>query len=415
MVKRIALLAAFVSSGAFALTLPDESDCGDSIIKTVKEAFEDVEAKAAQYVAEQNADGSWGDVDYKTAIRSAWPAEAHLSRMKTIARAARSPERTAAFKRALEFWLAGGFENPNWWWNQIGAPLDLGAAAAAMKDELSAEEIARTVDAMRICKIGMTGMNKVWLAECVLYRAILEGNREDMEAARDAIRGEVAVSRSSEGIQRDWSFHQHGNQPQFGNYGASYVLSVPRLANMLEELGLGIGAEKREILANLVKRGFMPTVWKGYMDVGALGRQLTPGAAAFKGAAVALAARSVGLEDYDVPEGLHFFPNSAYAVYRAKNWMAAVKCGTASIKGCEMVNDDNRLGAHLEDGALFCYVDGREYEDIFPLWNWRRIPGITSYDIDTIDWKVRNKANVFKAEGDAVRFELDRAGLKAAS
>ena len=51
--------------------------------------------------------------------------------------------------------------------------------------------------------------------------------------------------------------------------------------------------------------------------------------------------------------------------------------------------------------------------DIFPLWNWRHIPGTTSYDVDTVDWKSRNSAEDCAAEGTTVHFTLDRAGLKA--
>ena len=52
--------------------------------------------------------------------------------------------------------------------------------------------------------------------------------------------------------------------------------------------------------------------------------------------------------------------------------------------------------------------------DIFPLWNWRHIPGTTSYDVDTVDWKSRNRAEDCAAEGTTVHFTLDRAGSRPA-
>lgn len=79
----------------------------------------------------------------------------------------------------------------------------------------------------------------------------------------------------------------------------------------------------------------------------------------------------------------------------------------------ERANNDNLLGAHTADGALFTYVTGDEYRDVFPLWNWRHIPGITSYDEKNVDWKSRNRSEVCVRDGDSVRFVLDCAGLKA--
>ena len=385
------------------------ADTGDS---TVKSVMESVCPPSAAEVATLDASGRWPDVDYTTVSRSAWPIRVHLQRMKAIARAQRSGGSVAAFRRALGAWLRGGFRNPNWWWNEIGVPLELGAACLAMDDVLAPQERAEVVERLRESKIGMTGQNRIWLAECVLYRALIEGNATDAKAARDAIAGEVAMSDTVEGIQADWSFHQHGNQAQFGNYGASYIMSVPRLLRLFDGTAWAVGAEKAEILRNLVEKGFLPTVWKGSMDVGAIGRQLGRGAARAKGAAVLLAVDEVG-GAAKVPRGLHWFPKSAYGVYRADGWMVSVKCETASIQGTEKVNEDNLLGAHLADGALFCYVTGDEYRDIFPLWNWRHVPGTTSYDIGTVDWKSRNREEYCVAEGDLMRFRLDRAGLRA--
>jgi chondroitin AC lyase len=49
------------------------------------------------------------------------------------------------------------------------------------------------------------------------------------------------------------------------------------------------------------------------------------------------------------------------------------------IQSTESGNGENLLGAHLSDGATYIYQSGREYKNIFPVWNWHRIPGVTSY------------------------------------
>ena len=386
-----------------------------------------------QLIHTQRADGSWSSIDYNSVVRSKWPTSKHLKNLKSIANAHRTPETEQAFHKALGFWLNGRFRSTNWWWNQIGVPLDVGASALLMDDALTAEERAGVVELMQESGIRMTGQNKVWLAECVLMRALLEGKASDARAARDAIASEVAMSKTVEGIQADWSFHQHGNMAQFGNYGAAYIISISRFAMIFSGTGLDFPDDKLAILENLLDKGFRPTVWRGSMDVGSVGRQFTENAQRLKGLAPLTASWWLArterpeavrifrdcLADFrgeraEVPHlGLTWFPNSAMGMYRTERWMAAVKCETAHVKGTERVNEDNLLGAHLADGALFTYVTGDEYRDIFPLWNWRHIPGTTSYDVDTVDWKSRNSAEDCAAEGTTVHFTLDRAGLKA--
>ena len=154
----------------------------DSSIRTVAESGGVSEKRVERLVRAQRADGSWPSVDYTTVLRSQWPANEHLKKLKTLAGARRTPETEQAFHRSLGFWLNGRFRNPNWWWNQIGVPLGVGASALLMDDALTAEERAGVVKLMQESVIRMTGQNKVWLAECVLMRALLEGKASDARA-----------------------------------------------------------------------------------------------------------------------------------------------------------------------------------------------------------------------------------------
>ena len=137
----------------------------DSSIRTVAESGGVSEKRVEQLIRAQRADGSWPSVDYTSALRSQWPANEHLKNLRTLASARRTPETEQAFHKALGFWLNGRFRNPNWWWNQIGVPLRIGASALLMDDVLTAEERADVVKLMQESRIQMTGQNKVWLEE----------------------------------------------------------------------------------------------------------------------------------------------------------------------------------------------------------------------------------------------------------
>lgn len=92
------------------------------------------------------------------------------------------------------------------------------------------------------------------------------------------------------------------------------------------------------------------------------------------------------------------------------------------IIGTEMMNGDNMKGYYMADGATYIYKDGKEYLDIFPLWDWRKLPGVTAFEDNAPmplikSYQPRNKGTFVGAVSDEKQgmtvMELDRAGVKA--
>jgi len=54
-----------------------------------------------------------------------------------------------------------------------------------------------------------------------------------------------------------------------------------------------------------------------------------------------------------------------------------LKMFSKRTRNSECVNSENLQGLHLSDGSLYVYITGHEYDTIFSVWNWYRIPGIT--------------------------------------
>lgn len=90
----------------------------------------------------------------------------------------------------------------------------------------------------------------------------------------------------------------------------------------------------------------------------------------------------------------HFW-QSDYTVSRRRGWMASLKMSSQRVIGVESLNGDNMRGYYMADGALYVYKDASEYYDIFPLWDWRRLPGITAYLNDNSPMPQPDKRNVF--------------------
>jgi chondroitin AC lyase len=76
--------------------------------------------------------------------------------------------------------------------------------------------------------------------------------------------------------------------------------------------------------------------------------------------------------------GNRHFWCSDYMVHHRPNWMASVKMFSTRTINAELVNSEGPRSQHLSDGANFLYLTGDEYLDIFPVWDWTKVPGTTA-------------------------------------
>lgn len=354
-------------------------------------------------------DGSWPDINYADTKRSGWEPKIHAEKMLKLAKYYYQQKETAhpdaikriktAIHQSMNFWFTQKLVCKNWWYNQIGIPRTLGPVFLIIEDELSEMEKQQAIEVMMHAKFGMTGQNKVWLAGNVLMRALLQNDYELVKAARNAISSEITLGQK-EGIKNDWSFHQHGPQQQFGNYGLSFIGNMSFYSELFAGTSLAFSTEQQQILTSLLLKGYQWILWKGHFEVNALNRQLFKNVDIDKAFSLLFAAHALienstpqerkeieRLIDWNfrspqIPNtfvGTKHFDESDYTIHRTPQWMASVRMASNRITGTELVNEDNLKGYYMADGALYTYFRGDEYHNIFPFWDWRKIPGITTY------------------------------------
>lgn len=373
-----------------------------------------------------NPDGSFSDVDYQSRIRGGWPVEIHALRVQRLAiRYVRKGDMAArdAALSAMRYWHSEMPECPNWWYNEIGVPRAMGPAYLLLLDDMSKQDVEGAIRVLGRAGLRQTGQNKIWQAGNVLLRGILQGDEPLVREARDSIASELHISGSVEGLQPDWSFHQHGPQLQFGNYGLSYAVSLSWWARAFEGTELAFSEEQKETLRNYLRNGLGKMVWNGWFDQNACGRQVFRNAQRGKALNVADALDNLGISLNDRMGG-SYFPYSDFGVYHAKHWYASVRMQSAGIKGYEMTNNENTMGYFSSDGALLVRCAGDEFADISPVWNWKHIPGATTYDdgsdirreeSHSVPFYNRSKRVSGKLQGRCMVtwMELDRDSLKA--
>ena len=350
----------------------------------------------------QQPDGSWRDVDYGNQQRGHWPPRTHLVRLREIAAGYRCPgsvffqqrEARDAVVRGLEFWARRDPTSPNWWYQSIGTPQLLCTIILLLGDELPPELLRDLTPILDRSEPGMTAQNRVWLAGVHLFKGVIYGKPELVREGADAIAEELRCApENAEGIQPDWSFHQHGAQLQFGNYGLSFFNEMTKWATVLRGTRFALPDGKVEILRNYFDQGICWVLFNRQMDFSACGRQITPGdpQAKYRSAVAGanrLAAISTGwrntVDDRDFRfSGSRFFPDSDFYVQRTPECYWSVKMASPRTVSSETVNSENQLGRLTGHGATLFMSGNNELCDIGGIWDWRKIPGITSVQNDS--------------------------------
>jgi hypothetical protein len=327
-------------------------------------------------------------------------------------------------------------QNPNWWFMQIGVGGYLAPTALMLWEELSAPQIAAlNVQLQRTSTAGMTGANLLWTAQNVLFRGILSGNRSVAASAVVDALSTVTVSPGfEEGIKADGSFMQHGAQLYNGGYGQSFAYDAVNVLALVAGTPLAASPAQVDLLGQFLVEGslrmirygsalpvdasappgaaavrsagnagpsFGPAMW----DVSVVGRDVTRPygsslqfgfgqsgqqvsfvaaalagiggsfaaalgqyAAALNGSSSGTPAVAVGNRHYYVAD---------YMCHTQAGWMASVRMQSSRTLRSECVNEEGMLSLHLADGALYTFLSGTEYADVFPAWDWERIPGTT--------------------------------------
>lgn len=406
-----------------------------SVLPSDADGTAEIHALGAKYAATLRDDGTWPDVNYADQSRAAWKAAAHLDRTLLMAKSARlfrnagktNTQLESQTLRATSAWTTHDYKNPNWWWNQIGAPQLLGEIACLIDPILppdQREKIAHIIQRGDWRQGRWTGGNLTWVVTNQIVQGCIQHDPQNIAQSYQRMYEEIKiVSPHEEGIQADFSFHQHGDQLYNGAYGLMYGNDVGRFISYAWGTPCQAPPDKLKLICSYLLDGQEWMMRDSHLDYSVCGRGIVrpaPPATTHKtdgpvdpaGAAYSLphvvsllaakptpwqkdlrafAARLVG--DPSVPPfvGNKQFWCSDYMMHRRPNFFTSVKMLSNRMLNGEEVNSEGKKSVHLSDGANYLYLTGNEYQNIFPVWDWTKIPGTTAIQ-ETLDIRVRNPA-----------------------
>jgi len=354
------------------------------------------------YLLKLNSNNRWDDIDYSDLSKSKWKTAIHLERVKDLAVAWASgssvyykDERVwNTFSKALNTWLEKKFQNPNWWHNEIGVPQLMRNILAVTGNHLSEKQRKTALQVLAQYRVRGTGANLIWSADLALHYGAFIKNDSIIEQSRRLIVTEIRND-TTEGIQPDYSFHQHGARLQSFHYGMDYLNDLLRIGWQLQGTRWSYPADKVSLLTYYVLNGWQWMTRNNYTTPATVDRAVSR-----KGQLKVTSLQSVAdyllcldtsrkdaimemINSYRLNSrqpAFHSFPYSDFAAYHQQGFSIFIKTISTRTLPAESINSENKKGQLLNNGNVYILRDGKEYFDLMPLWDWQYLPGITSFD-----------------------------------
>jgi len=351
-----------------------------------------------------NENGQWPDIDYANQFSSAWVTVQHLARVRSLAvawvdaknRNYQNKQLYKSINSAIDHWLENKYINPNWWYNEIGVPQYWRDILGLMMDNLSSDQKKEALALLGKYNVrpNFTGANLAWSADLMLHDGLFTKDEAKVKKAKDLIIKEIKVSKG-EGIQPDYSFHQHGARLQTHHYGNSFLMENIRLAWELRKTPWAFPQQKINTLIDFALKGWQWMARGVYNSPATIDRSIsrlgTLKAADLRHHLPYLieiaGSKKIALHQMletqnrgtQTATGFRYFPYSDFASYQQKEYSFFLKTISTRTETSEMINKENKKGTFLNFGDLYIIKNGNEYLDLMPVWDWKKLPGQTLF------------------------------------
>ncbi len=393
-----------------------------------------------------NADGSFQGYDYSGVTdQSGTDYDRHAENLTTLAQAyqynnagnvwyqsaALLAKITTSFNY-LATTAVGDANVPNWYDTQIATSNDLWPAMILLQSQLGS-----TLIGTMLTKYFDNASRPVWDATATDGKNAGSNLtlRADAAVAEGALRNDATYfntrlsqvvslvsndlaggSATGDGLQADDSEHQHSmltpaaGQMQSGSYGVDYATSLAKLLPWLANTSYAFSSTTDNEVVGYLLDGEQWLARGAAFEPTSLGRSITrPGdvitteTAHLQTAATGLLALGIrttelqslidrvtnGSTATNYLSGNRAFWTSDEMVQQRQGYFASVRMISSRTIRPETLNGEGLQSFYLGDGVTTLYVDGKEYgttkgQEIFPVWNWQRLPGTTVEQMATI-------------------------------
>lgn len=352
-------------------------------------------------------DGSWPDINYEDVTRTGFDHARHLDNMFVLARAYKkhdsqwyqNPQVREAALSAMDFWLENDFICDNWWWNEMGTPGRIINTMLVMDTDLNEDQIRRGLRIAGRANLEASGARPggdlIQIAAMLGKQALFRRDETVLQRVIAVMADEIKIT-TGRGLKPDMSFHHRvDNVICTLSYGLGYANAFSYWAVKVAGTRYKLPEHATQLLTDYFLDGICKSMVYGkYPDTGAKNRDLSR-KGVLRAAGPELAENLLKVSDYRKAELMdiirirrgettpaltwnRFYWHSEYFTHQRPDWFASVRMHSSRNHTMEQPHNEEGLKMHhVGDGSNFVSVTGREYFDIFPVWDWQKIPGAT--------------------------------------
>ena len=352
-------------------------------------------------------DGSWPGINYVDVSRIGYEQVRHVSNLYVLAVGYKKPESSfygnadvlKVIKSAVDFWTKNDFIADNWHTNEIGNPMSLTRILLLMDCALTEKQ---TADLTRLAQRAnldawgaRPGGDLIKIAGIMAEMAICKNDEAELKKALEAMSAQVKIT-SGLGIKSDLGFHHRTDRvTSILAYGTSYATTFADWAVRLAGTQFSFPQEPLKLIIDYYLDGICKSmVHAWYKAPGIINRGMSrkgtlnaTGPELPKKILLVSDHRRQELENIvkirtgeQKPNLAYnkFFWHSEYAIHQRPGYYTTVRMFSDRNHTMEAPHNEESLKMHhYADGANFISVTGKEYFDIFPVWDWQKIPGAT--------------------------------------
>ncbi|WP_017258858.1 polysaccharide lyase family 8 super-sandwich domain-containing protein [Pedobacter arcticus] len=377
------------------------------------------------YMDSQQTNGSWTDINYdQHTFVGGWQPIKHWERLASMALALKKTSYSfygnailkGKIKAGLLYWYNRTPQpySSNWYDNEIAMQDHINKILILVKNDFSG------ADWDSVIKTGCdkylsfptnyhlrTLTNAVWIARNLIHHGVIEKDQAILQEGINKMATQLAIQPGhTEGVQKDYSFLVHRLQMYNGGYGKSLINTISYYMHLIRGLTLvGFSTENVVLLSDFLLNGDQWMTYGQTYDFSTVGRNISrrsdQGISSSGLKSTLIRMQSVDPErvaQYQLmynhlnnPTGTitgimgnNFFYRADYMTHRRENLFIGVKMCSARTVGTEGLNSENLLAYWLPFGATTIMRNTNEYYDIFGVWDWTKIPGVTNPAVPVI-------------------------------
>ncbi len=368
------------------------------------------DSQVESLIAKMNDDGSFRGINYEDLSRTAsFPHGGHTRDLVYMAKAYKA--KTSKFYQdqqlkeritnGLAYWVKHDFVGENWHDNQITTPTNLGNLMLIIGDELSPDLVAKAQPMIGRANMNASGArpsgDRIVIASILAKNLLFLGNYAEFDKIIKLIEGEMKFATGERGLQHDYSFHHRvdrvNNTSSYG-YG-KYANAYGDWSFYVAGTPYAFAKEKINQLVDYYLDGiYKQMVYGVYEDISVKNRSIS-GKATFQPHSTLEIERLLVSTDYRKEElediirlrkgeakpsasFAKFFWQSEHFVFQRPRFYTTVRMFSTRNRNMEEpYNGPGKTTHHRADGTNYLMLNGDEYHNIWPVYNWQKIAGTT--------------------------------------